>query len=221
MTMSNKRLVQGLRGDARHWLPSQGVDPAPLAELNAECLGMLVRRAADSWSAERRPGLLGMLRRQWLGLSPEALQRLASAPFTVFDAGFEQAPRWLQQRTRAVGERAQRVEPPFFDLAAARSITRRSLVYGWHLARSRPRAACLVFGATGFAVESLAACSLVALESAADKNAESLRPRWANQYAFWDELLSAASAQSESRLRELFLGGLQRLAAETLAAHAR
>ena len=36
---------QRTREDVRHWLPSQGVDPAPLAELNAECLGQLVLRA--------------------------------------------------------------------------------------------------------------------------------------------------------------------------------
>jgi len=38
------RVVSQAREDARHWLPSQGVDPAPLAELNAECLGLLAMR---------------------------------------------------------------------------------------------------------------------------------------------------------------------------------
>ena len=41
------------REDGRHWLPSQGVDPAPLAELNAECLGLLVMRAAESETDRR------------------------------------------------------------------------------------------------------------------------------------------------------------------------
>jgi hypothetical protein len=93
------------------------------------------------------------------------------------------------------------------------------LVYGWHLARSRPRAACLVFGSTIAAVESLAACSLVALETAAERNADALRPRWPNQFGFWRALLVAASDGTDHRLHELLLGGLQRLAAETLAAH--
>ena len=34
--------------EVRHWLPSQGVDPAPLAEINAECLGLLALKAADT-----------------------------------------------------------------------------------------------------------------------------------------------------------------------------
>jgi hypothetical protein len=220
MTMGERRGVQGLRGDTRHWLPSQGVDPGPLAELNAECLGLLVRRAGEARGGERRPLLLSQLRRQWQGLTPVALQRLAAAPFTLFDAGLAHAPRWLTQRARGVGDVPPRAEPPFFDPVAARSITRRTLVYGWHLARSRPRAACLVFGTTATVVEALAATSLVTLEAVADRQADSLCPRWSSQFKYWDELLLAASASSESRLRELLLGGLQRLAAETLAAHA-
>jgi hypothetical protein len=77
----------------------------------------------------------------------------------------------------------------------------------------------MVFGSTMAGVESLAACSLVSLEAAADRNAEALRPRWSNQVSFWRELLLAASAGADQRLHELLLGGVQRLAAETLAAH--
>jgi hypothetical protein len=119
-----------------------------------------------------------------------------------------------------VHDQQRRSEPRYFESAAARSITRRMLVYGWHLARSRPRAACLVFGATIGAVESLAACSLAALEAAAERNADALRPRWSNQVGFWRALLATASAGADSRLHELLLGGIQRLAADTLAAHA-
>jgi hypothetical protein len=66
----------------------------------------------------------------------------------------------------------------------------------------------------------LAACSLATLEAAAERNAESLRPRWPNQLGFWRELLATASAGADGRLHELLLGGIQRLAADTLAAHA-
>ena len=210
---------QRTRDEARHWLPSQGVDPAPLAELNTECLGQLVLRAAESVTIASAPLLLSSLRGQWASLPAHAVRRLSAAPFSLFDAGFASAPRWLELRTRGVHDHSQRVEPVYFELVAARSVTRRMLVYGWHLARSRPRAACLVFGSTMAGVESLAACSLVSLEAAADRNAESLRPRWAHQTSFWRELLLAASAGADRRLHELLLGGVQRLAAETLAAH--
>ena len=208
------------RDEVRHWLPSQGVDPAPLAELNSECLGQLVLRAAEPDPAVPTPLLLSSLRVQWASLPAHAVRRLSAAPFSLFDAGFASAPRWLELRTRGVHELPQRIEPTFFPSEMARGITRRMLVYGWHLARSRPRAACLVFGSTLAGVESLAACSLVSLEAAADRNAEALRPRWSHQTSFWRELLLAASAGADRRLHELLLGGVQRLAAETLAAHA-
>jgi hypothetical protein len=207
------------REDGRHWLPSQGVDPAPLAELNAECLGLLVMRAAESDHPAPAPPLLSALHAEWAALPAQAVRRLSVAPFSLFDAGFALAPRWLELRTRGVHDLSQRGEPAYFDTTVARSITRRMLVYGWHLARSRPRAACLVFGSTIAAVESLAACSLVALEAAAERNAEALRPRWSTQFGFWRALLAAASDGADRRLHELLLGGVQRLAAETLAAH--
>jgi hypothetical protein len=208
------------KDEVRHWLPSQGVDPAPLTELNSECLGQLVLRAAESVTIASAPPLLSSLRVQWATLPAHAVRRLSAAPFSLFDAGFASAPRWLELRTRGVHELPQRIEPAYFPAEMARAITRRMLVYGWHLARSRPRAACLVFGSTMAGVESLAACSLVSLEAAADRNAETLRPRWAHQTRFWRELLLAASAGADRRLHELLLGGVQRLAAETLAAHA-
>lgn len=214
------RGVQKAREDGRHWLPSQGVDPAPLAELNAECLGLLAARAAAPDVLAASPPLLVALRESWAVLPAQAVKRLSAAPFSLFDAGFAAAPRWLEVRVRGVHEQSPPVEPPYFEFAAARSITRRMLVYGWHLARSRPRAACLVFGITIPVVESLATCSLTALEAAAERNAGALRPRWANQIGFWRELLSASSMGADRRLHELLLGGIQRLAAETLAAQA-
>jgi hypothetical protein len=216
--MTNQRAPRS-REDGRHWLPSQGVDPAPLAELNAECLGLLASRAGEGGARRAVPPLLLVLRDQWADLPTVAVRRLAAAPFSLFDIGFARAPRWLETRGRAVNDQTQRGENPFFDPEAAHSITRRMLVYAWHLARSRPRAACLVFGTTIPAVESLAACSLSTLEAAAECSADALKPRWCQQTVFWRELLTAASAGADARLRELLLGGVQRLAAETLGAH--
>jgi hypothetical protein len=194
------------------------VDPAPLAELNQECLELLVVKAGEPENKRGLPPLLMETRALWADLALPAVRRLAAAPFSLFDAGIAASPRWLELHAGGVHDLSQRTEPQFFESAAARSLTRRMLVYGWHLARSRPRAACLVFGATMPAVESLAACSLATLEGAADRTGDALRPRWSQQHAFWRELLLAASAGAEERLHELLLGGVQRLAAETLAA---
>jgi hypothetical protein len=190
-----------------------------LAELNAECLGLLASRAAEFVPGWPAPPLLLALRDQWADLPASAVKRLAGAPFSLFDIGFARAPRWLETRARGVNDQVQAGENPFFDPQAARSITRRMLVYAWHLARSRPRAACLVFGTSIPAIESLAACSLSVLEAAAECNADALKPRWCQQVVFWRELLTAASGGADARLQELLLGGIQRLAAETLGAH--
>src|SRR5690606_37801439 len=90
------------REESRHWLPSQGVDPAPLTELNAECLGFMVAYAADAGQGATLPPLLGELREQWVALPVRAVRRLAAAPFSLFDAGFVSAPRWLELKTRGV-----------------------------------------------------------------------------------------------------------------------
>jgi hypothetical protein len=211
---------QGQREPIRHWLPSQGVDPAPLAELNAECLGLLAMRAGESGDFAALPALLTDLRELWADLPSQAVRRLAAAPFSLFDAGFATSPGWLDLRVAGVRELPLQAGPTFFDPASARSLTRRMLVYGWHLARSRPRVACLVFGATLPAIESLAASSLATLEAAAERNGDGLRPRWPQQHAFWRELLESASAGADQRLHELLLGGVQRLAADTLVAQA-
>jgi hypothetical protein len=210
-------LGQKAREEARHWLPSQGVDPAPLAELNAECLGHLAARAAEEVCNASTPALVSALRRQWESLTAHAVRRLAAAPYCLFDPGIASAPRWLEVRGNAVHDMTRHAEPIYFHPATARSITRRALVYGWHLARSRPRAACLVFGCTNAAVEALAACSLTVLDAAAERNAPVLRPRWPNQTMFWRDLLAAASAADDKRLHELLLGGIQRLAADSFA----
>ncbi len=211
-------LGQRSREEARHWLPSQGVDPAPLTELNAECLGLLAARAAEAAPGAPIPPLLSVLRRPWESLTAQAVRRLAGAPFCLFDPGIASASRWLELRGRAVHDMTQRIEPVYFDAAAASSITRRALVYGWHLSRSRPRAACLVFGCNIAAVEALAACSLTVLDVAADRNASQLRPRWPNQTTFWRELLAAAADADDRRLHELLLGGIQKLAADSFTA---
>ena len=211
----------GQRMDAGHWLPSQGVDPAPLTELNTECLGLLATRAAQSGEnavAVELPPLLSCMRETWSELPAQAVRRLAGAPYCLFDAGIASSARWLELRAGGVLDQTCAM-PAYFEPVAARSLTRRMLVYGWHLARSRPRAACLVFGATLPAVESLAVCSLAVIDAAAERNGHALRPRWSHQPGFWRELLRAASAGADRRLRELLLGGVQRLAAETLAAH--
>ena len=110
--MTNQRAPRA-REEGRHWLPSQGVDPAPLAELNAECLGLLASRAAEGATRRAVPPLVLVLREQWADLPSVAVRRLAAAPFSLFDIGFARAPRWLETRARGVNDQTQRAENPY------------------------------------------------------------------------------------------------------------
>src|SRR6185369_7198449 len=104
--MTNQRAPRA-REDGRHWLPSQGVDPAPLAELNAECLGLLAMRASKGID-RCAPPLLVALHTEWAELPNAAVRRLAGAPYGLFDIGFARAPRWLETRARGVSDQSQR-----------------------------------------------------------------------------------------------------------------
>ena len=166
------------------------------------------------------PPLLATLRDQWAAMSAHAVRRLAAAPFTLFDAGLGPGAALARAaRTRGPRPGGSRRTRLFRGCCGA-------LDHAPHAGlRLAPGAQPAARGMPGVrldspAVESLAACSLAALEAAADRNADALRPRWAQQFGFWRELLAASSVGADTRLSELLLGGIQRLAAETLAAHA-
>jgi hypothetical protein len=214
--MSETSAAPRTRNPLQHWLPSQGIDPAPLTELNADCLGMLTARAAENQASAAALPLLGALARPLELLSASAARRLANAPFALFDAGLAQAPRWLTLRAPGVQDGGDAPGGACFPPPAARLITHRLFVYAWHLARSRPRAARLVFGLDARATDALAVCSLSTLELATERHQAFLKPRWPHDVEYWRSLLNAANNGDEARLHELLLGGVQRIAAEVL-----
>jgi hypothetical protein len=56
------------------------------------------------------------LRVQWASLPAHALRRLSAAPFSLFDAGFASAPRWLELRSRGVNDLPHPIDPKLLDL---------------------------------------------------------------------------------------------------------
>ncbi len=117
----------------------------------------------------------------------------------LFDAGLASAPRWLELRARGVHDQLDRGEPGVFRACCG------ALDHPAHAGlRLAPGAQPAARGMPGVrldlspVIESLAACSLAALEAAADRNADALRPRWATPV----RLLARAADGRVSRRRQ-------------------
>ena len=85
--------MQTANSDSRQWLAGEwlnGAALAPLAELNFQCLELVGAMAA----AGHGTLLQQALGRQVAGLSREARAGLASAPYLLADAGFDNPLRW-------------------------------------------------------------------------------------------------------------------------------
>lgn len=192
---------------------------APLVELNLDCLRALHAAAQDkSLNAAAAHPVLAQLQPLWCTLGSQALERLARAPFALLDAEFGARVDWLQPTVPGVRDASAVREPACFDAAIGRMLLRRLLAYGWHVARSQPRAARLLLGCDGAAVSALGACSLGTLDAVADLRGHELRLRWARQLDYWRELLTTAQQGSEPKFNERLLHAVRRVAADALRA---
>lgn len=191
---------------------------APIVEINERLLERLHADACAAAAAQRRDQAVGVaaelvqaLLPEWCALDAAAQQRLAQCPYLLLDAGFAEPARW--QTGLGVQEAgASRGEPcgPGADPAWI-ALRRRTLLLGWHLARSQPLAARVLLGMSAASAECIAARRLIDLEELAE-GAGRMAPRWAQQPQVWRQLLRASHAAAEE-LRWTQLRGLQLLAA--------
>ena len=195
----------------------------PLVELNLECLQQLVApvRSRQGGADARPAAFADLLRDAWVGLSPRGLERIAVAPFALLAGEFAEAERWLAEPTAGVRdagpERERSRSVLCFEPAVGSALLRRLLIYGWYLARTRPRTARLVLGTGANAVAMLADSSLTALETLADVRGRSLQLRWPDHPDYWLRLLAAASHDDgANRLQELLLVGVRRLVGQSV-----
>jgi hypothetical protein len=181
---------------------------AQLAEINAYALELIAAPArADPVRDEAL--LVAELREAWRALSPDALRRIASAPYLLVDAGFGDGSAWAAGwRVHDGGTR------PWFPGEAAARLASLCLTWAWHLARTDALAARLLLGAAPEAVQRLAVASLSEIAELQPACASRIRPRWADRPAIWQALLRSAGEV------ELFpsvrLRGLQLIAAESI-----
>ena len=199
---------------AQPWLG--GATLSVLAELNEQCLSLLVEEAAVQNPASAQP-LLRDLGQLWSKLDAKALKRAAACPYLLMDTGFADPQRWLWAQGQQVLERERGPTVPFFTVPRAAVLMRTVLTYGWHLAQNRQSAARLLLGMSPQCVNLVRACTLIQVGELAGKHPAWLQPRWPQHVRIWREFLSAALTGEGRSLQEARLRGLQILAADARA----
>lgn len=197
---------------------------APIVEINERLLERLHAHACAAVAGQRREAAAGAadelvraLLPEWCALDAVAQRRLAQCPYLLLDAGFAEPARWQLSPAAGVQEAgASRGEPGAHGADPAwLALRRRTLLLGWHLARSQPLAARVLLGMSPASAEYIAARRLTELEELAE-GAGRMAPRWAQQPQIWRQLLRASHAAAEE-LRWTQLRGLQLLAATPAA----
>ena len=202
--------------EAKSWVEGQpageGWDPGlqdQIAELNAQLLDALRRCAHRTTVAPDSP-LLAELAPLWRRLGEPALHAMARCPYLMLDAGFARTDCW----DGAVHESAEPRADGWLAAALEPDLVRRTVMFGWHLARANPYAARLSLGMTAPCTRLIARLRLRDLEQLVERRAGSCRLRWEGRPVVWRQLLEAAATGSMVQLESLQLRGLQLLAAE-------
>jgi hypothetical protein len=184
---------------------------APVAEINEQMVECL-RTMADSSAADMRaaPKLIGALRDEWRQLDVRAQRRLSACPYLLLDGGFANVARW--ERLTGSGVMDAPAGGGYFSGRAGIALIRRTLLLGWHLARSNRLMASVVLGMSIPSAERIAQTRLKDLEALAELAPAWIVPRWAQQPIVWHQLIAAACADDPITLRQAQLRGVQLLA---------
>jgi hypothetical protein len=200
--------VIGQQWLAGRWLADGSLDS--VVEINTQCLEYLGAMASAQQSG---PALFAGQIAGWRDLPAAARAALASSPYLLADAGFDDEPRWQMLAQRMVQDvPAIHVEPAFAG-PGADDFIRRVLVFGWHLARANRQLARVVLGMTPACALRVAALRLQDLDWLAEHRPGWVRPRWERQPRIWRHLLLAARDPDRNHLTQVSLRGLQLMAA--------
>jgi hypothetical protein len=195
---------------AGHW---DGALLQPIADINQRMLeGLQALALAGSPAGERRlPRLVTLLGEDWRGLEPLTLQRLALCPYLLMDAGFGAPEFW--ERLPASTVRDAPAYGAYFAGPEGVALVRRTLLLGWHLARSNRLGARVLLGMDARSAEHIAGIRLQDLDALAEGGASWIVPRWQQQPLVWRQMFRAARRGAAAQLRLVQLRGLQLLAA--------
>ena len=139
--------------------------------------------------------------------APPGAVALAGLPCALFALGFRDARLWQAQVQRGGSVQDGPGQPG--PESAALAFTRQAMVFAWHLADARDRAARLVLGLEPATAAALAEVPVGQLEGCAQQMAPRLAARFSGREAFWrarrDTLWFPSDLVTRARLRRLAL----------------
>lgn len=199
---------------AAGWLDDGSLDA--VADINLQCIDLL---AAMAGKDERLcPTLFAGQAACWRDLPAAARQRLASSPWLLVDAGFDDLPRWRSLEQHMVHDLPVQYAEPVFVGERVEDFIRQVLMLGWHFARAERQLARVVLGMSAACAERIAKLRLADLNWLAEHRPGWVRPRWERQPQVWRHLLMAARNPTSTALAQVSLRGLQLMAAGVLTA---
>ena len=152
------------------------------------------------------------LRERWLALDDAALQRVADAPFLLFELSLDAALAAQRASRLAVGDDPRRATL-WCARAQGRAFARLLCHFAWQTSRTAPSAAALLLGVSPAGRAALRSLGLHQLDAFTEIAGDWVTLRWGDEPQLWSARLAAAATGDPDRLWRDTLHGLQRLAA--------
>lgn len=151
------------------------------------------------------------LRERWLALDDAALQRVADAPFLLFELSLDAALAAQRASRLAVGDDPRRATL-WCARAQGRAFARLLCHFAWQTSRTAPSAAALLLGVSPAGRAALRSLGLQQLDAFTEIAGDWVTLRWGDEPQLWSARLAAAATGDPDRLWRDTLHGLQRLA---------
>ena len=193
-----------------------------LLQLNIDFLKLLiVANQPDAESTVITRSQLGLPKLQAVTLincSDEALRIMASCGFSLFNFNFHLVDMW--ERMAKVSNEQSSVQRYANDVSGAGNavevayagFAECALFFAWHLAQHQPIAARTMLGMREETAAILAPLQLWQCRQIAQRNYQSLAPRWPHNPYFWVDLLRYAETNDQQYFKFARLMGTQLIA---------
>lgn len=170
-------------------------------QLNERCVEVLCEAATEDFPATTLP-VITEHRTLWRTLPLEARRLVAQIPFAIVDAQFGNEASWQQLVQDRAGFAVHATGLPG---DVRHELMHETLMFAWQIARWDREVALMAFGMRPAVADLILALTPRQLRTIAATEHGGIQVRWADDLAFWRELLLAARAGNDEKLAELHL----------------